>query len=103
MASMSDYMQKKKINIKLYKGLLEKLDIIENINSEDENLRGLELSISISLKTGSPYIKVEKDDPDFTSIQPLVTQIIEDINGSEFHYIDEESKFGAYFIYFTTF
>lgn len=95
MATISDYMKTRRYNEKLYERLLKKLNAIESQNKNSENQ--LELTISMSAKHQTPYVKIESVNDKVHNVEQDIIEALDEVG---FTYTETEEKFGAWFINF---
>lgn len=97
--SISDYLQGRKHNHKLYGRLLEKL---KEIHAKYKNeFEGLVLTISMSAKYQTPYVMIENTSNNYTRIGGVEQEIIGAIEEVGFNYSESEDEDGWYLVNFT--
>ena len=97
--SISDYMQGRKYNHKLYDRLLYKLEIV--YDHHNQGFQGLTITISMSAKYQTPYVMIETTNKDYRRIGGMEQDIIDALDEVGFDYSESEDKGEWYLINFT--
>lgn len=108
--TISDYMQSRRYNRKLYGRLVDKLKEIVEKHRTKGNIKfpHLRMEISMSAKYQTPYIKIDvsnpendEQDPNYDRLGGVEFDVFEAIDEVGFTQTDTDERDGTYYIHFS--